>query len=320
MHIERNLRPSFIWQKYGWRPLLIFLTYDALIGFMYGPLDIHWLDIPWQPVATLGTAVAFYIGFKSNASYSRFWEARQLWGSVVNSSRTWTGRVLDFVRTPDEDYEYDSAEREAHRRLVYRHIAWVNALRLHLRRQTAELWQTEVVPFLLDPADHALGQTNNPPAQLVIRQGHDMRRLSFDGMLTEFREVSMAETLRELNNHQGACERIKNTPFPRQYAFFSYVFVMVFAILLPLGLVEEFDSRVALGPYHVWLMVPFATLVSWVFHTIEKVGHNSENPFENKENDVSMSSICRSIEIDLRQMLAETNLPAPVKPVEDVLY
>jgi putative membrane protein len=267
-----------------------------------------------------GTAVAFYIGFKSNASYSRFWEARQLWGAVVNSSRTWAGRALDFVRTPDDNYGYDSVELAAHRRLVYRHIAWANALRLHLRRQTAELWQAEVVPFLLDPADHALGQSNNPPAQLVIRQGHDLRQLSFDGMLTEFREVSMAETLRELNNHQGACERIKNTPFPRQYAFFSYVFVMVFAMLLPLGLVEEFDHRVALGPYHVWLMVPFATLVSWVFHTIEKVGHNSENPFENAENDVSMSSICRSIEIDLRQMLNEADIPKPLQPIEDVLY
>jgi ion channel-forming bestrophin family protein len=92
MHIEQNLRPGFIWRKYGWRPLLLFGIYDALIGFMYGPMDIHWLDIPWQPVATLGTAVAFYIGFKSNASYSRFWEARQLWGAVVNSSRTWAGR------------------------------------------------------------------------------------------------------------------------------------------------------------------------------------------------------------------------------------
>jgi putative membrane protein len=320
MHIERNLRPAFIWKKYGWRPLLLFTIYDAFIGLMYGPLNIHWLDIPWQPVATLGTAVAFYIGFKSNASYARFWEARQLWGAVVNSSRTWAARVMDFVRAAPGEYHSEAEMAAIHQRLVYRHIAWVNALRLHLRRQTAELWQAEVVPFLLDPADHALGKAANPPAQLLVRQSHELRYLNQDDLLSEYREVAMADTLREFNNHQGACERIKNTPFPRQYAFFSYAFVMVFAILLPLGLVEEFDSRVALGPFHVWLMVPFATLVSWVFHTIELVGHNSEDPFQNKENDVSMSAICRSIEIDLRQMMAETNLPGPLQPVEDILY
>ncbi len=320
MHIERNLRLSFIWNKYGWRPLLLFALYDAFVGLLYGPLDIHWLDIPWQPVAMLGTAVAFYIGFKSNASYSRFWEARQLWGAVVNSSRTWTSRVLYLVEPAAGHYYPEEKVVDLRRRLVYRHIAWVNALRLHLRRQTAELWQTDVVPFLLDPADHALSQLANPPAQLLNRQSRDFGELSNEGLLTEFREISLADTIRELNNHQGACERIKNTPFPRQYAFFSYVFVMVFAFLLPLGLVEEFDHRVALGPYHVWLMVPFATLVSWVFHTIEKVGHNSENPFENSENDVSMSAICRSIEIDLRQMMNETSLPKPVQPLEDVLY
>ena len=320
MHIGRNLRLPFIWSKYGWRPLLLFLTYDSFVGLLYGPLDIHWLDIPWQPVAMLGTAVAFYIGFKSNASYSRFWEARQLWGAVVNSSRTWTSRVLYLVEPADGGYFPEDAVVDRRRRLVYRHIAWVNALRLHLRRQTAELWQTDVVPFLLDPADHALGQAANPPAQLLNRQSRDFGQLSKEGLLTEFREISLADTIRELNNHQGACERIKNTPFPRQYAFFSYVFVWLFAIVLPLGLVEEFDSRVALGPFHVWLMVPFAVLVSWVFNTIEVVGHYSENPFDNQENDVPMATICRSIEIDLRQLLGETEVPTPLQPVNDVLY
>jgi putative membrane protein len=239
----------------------------------------------------------------------------------VNTSRTWSIQVFDFVQPEHHDQlPHPREAKEMHRRLVYRQIAWCNALRLHLRRQTAERWEAEVVPFLLDPADHQLHRTANPPTHLLRHQSAEMLKLHRESLLTEFRHVSLMDTIQDLFNAQGACERIKNTPFPRQYAFFSYVFVWLFALVLPLGLVEEFDSRAALGHYHVWLMVPFAVLVSWVFNTIEVVGHYSENPFDNQENDVPMSTICRSIEIDLRQLLGETDLPQPLTPENDVLY
>ncbi len=321
MYVRKNLRASFVWRQYAWRPLVIFAAYDAFICLLYGPLNIRWLDIPWQPVALLGTAVAFYIGFKNNGSYDRFWEGRQIWGSIVNTSRFWTLQAFDFIRDAPGDYTLSPDElRETHRRLVYRQVAWCNALRLHLRRQTAEYWQTDVVPFLLDPADRDLATVANPPAHLLRQQSREILGLNQNGLLTEYRHVAMMETIQDLFNTQGACERIKNTPFPRQYAFFSYFFVWIFAALLPLGLVEEFDHRVALGPYHVWLLVPFAAVVSWVYNTIERVGHRSEDPFDNQENDVPITAICRSIEIDLRQLLGEDRLPQPVRPVEDVLY
>ena len=321
MYVRRNLSALFVWKNYGWRPLLIFATYDSLVCLLYGPLNIHWLDIPWQPVAMLGTAVAFYIGFKSNGSYARFWEGRQLWGAIVNTSRTWAVRVFDYVQaTPHHQTMGPGELQQLHRRLLYRQLAWCNALRLHLRRQTAESWDAEVAPFLFDPADRALATKANPPTHLLRHQSREMLDLHRRGLLTEFRHVALMETIQDFFNAQGACERIKNTPFPRQYAYFSYVFVWLFAIVLPLGLVEEFDKRVALGPFHVWLMVPFAALVCWVFNTIEVVGHKSENPFDNQENDVPMSAICRSIEIDLRELLGEEELPKPVQPVEDILY
>jgi len=318
MYIRSNLRPILIW-RLSRNSLLFFFIYNALICFLYGPLNVHALDIPWQPVATLGTAVAFYIGFKNNGSYDRFWEGRQLWGSIVNTSRVWSLRVFDFVQFP-VGYPDGSDVRKLHRRLVYRQIAWCNALRLHLRRQTAECWDAEVAPFLLDPADSAARFAANPPTHLLRHQSRELLDLNRAGLLSEFRQVAMMQTVQDLCNFQGGCERIKNTPFPRQYAYFSFVFVWLFALLLPLGLVEEFDSRLALGQYHVWLMVPFSVLVSWVFNTIELVGHISENPFDNTINDVPMTSICRSIEIDLRELLGETNLPPKVEPVDDVLY
>lgn len=317
MYVRNNLRLGVIW-RLSWRSLLAFTLYDSLICLLYEFGHVRWIDIPWGGVATLGTAVAFYIGFKSNGSYDRFWEGRQLWGTIVNLSRTWSIRVFHFVEPQAGDRMPDSEEaRDLHHRLLYRQIAWVNALRLHLRRQTDELWATDVAPFLDPTEDPDIHRMSNPPTHLLRQQSNELRQLHQRGLLTEFRHVALMDTIQDMFNAQGGCERIKNTPFPRQYAFFSFLFVWIFALVLPLGLVGEFSK---MGPGHIWLMVPFAVLVSGVFNTIELVGHTSENPFDNQMNDVPMTAICRSIEIDLRELLGETRLPEKVEPVADVLF
>ena len=127
----------------------------------------------------------------------------------------------------------------------------------------------------------------------------------------------MMTAIKDAYTLQGACERIKNTPFPRQYAYFSNVFVQIFVLLLPFGLLGEF-SKLADGN-GVWLNIPFSLLISWIFTTMEIVGDNSEDPFENYVNDVPMTAICRTVEIDLREMLGETQLPARMQPVNDIL-
>ncbi|MBO3272910.1 hypothetical protein F1C16_14195 [Hymenobacter sp. NBH84] len=322
MYIRENLRWRVIW-KYAWKSLLIFLIYDTIVCYLYGPLGFRSLDIPWQPVGTLGVAVAFYVGFKNNGSYDRFWEGRKLWGGIVNYSRTWAMEALEFVTSvvdaPDVQAAPASAEEltQRHRRMVYRQIAWINALRLNLRRQP-ELWDEAVAPFLEPAESEQLRGFANPPAQILRAQAAEMRVLRESrGLLNDFQHVTMMRVLEELFNLQGACERIKNTPFPRQYAYFSWVFVWMFAALLPLGLIGEFEN---MGPGHFWLTVPFSVLVSWVYYTIEWVGHHSEDPFENEMNDVPMTALCRNIEIDLRQMLGETNMPPKIEPVNDILY
>ena len=157
----------------------------------------------------------------------------------------------------------------------------------------------------------------NTATHLVKNQGQHLRQLESEGLIDNFRYIDMMRTLEELYTLQGQCERIKNTPFPRQYAYFSAVFVWIFVLLLPFGLVGEFD-KLGTGSY-VWLTVPFSILISWIFTTIEIVGDNSEDPFENYVNDVPMTALCRTIEIDLREMLDETELPEKIQPVGDVL-
>lgn len=87
-------------------------------------------------------------------------------------------------------------------------------------------------------------------------------------------------------------------------------------MLLPFGLVGEMAKQ---GPWMIWFTVPVAVIISWIFYTMETVGDTSEDPFENFINDVPMTAICRTIEIDLRQMMNEEKIPEAIQPVNDIL-
>lgn len=153
----------------------------------------------------------------------------------------------------------------------------------------------------------------NIAAQLISLQSKDLRSIRVEGYIDDFRHTAMEAMLVELYTQQGKSERIKNFPFPRQYATMNLFFVWLFILLVPFGMLHEFD---ALGRYYVWLTVPFSLIISWVFHTMEMIGDYSENPFEGLWNDVPINAISRGIEIDLRDMLDEENLPKPLLPKE----
>lgn len=292
------------------------------------------MEIPFQPLSVIGIAVAFYIGFKNSQSYDRFWEGRKIWGGIVNYSRTWANNVLSFV---DDDPETKKV-------LIYRHLAWINALRIQLRQPTSfSIKENRSVEALfdrhgernpvcddlhqfLDPGELAdLETRQNVATHLVKLQGLHLKELLLQGKITEFDKQVFHNNLEELYNLQGMCERIKNTPFPRQYAYFSTLFCWIFILLLPFGLLDIFEEDLAdvSGGFRDWfifLMIPFSVLISWIFVTMEKVGSNTEDPFEGRINDVPMTALCRTIEIDLRDMLNESPLPEKIKPQDNILY
>ena len=336
MYVRRDIRWSIIW-RFAWKNILKFILWAVLITGAYVWLIERGINIsiPFAPISVTGIAVAFYIGFKNSQSYDRFWEARKIWGGVVNYSRTWTNQVLTYV---NNQYAADPLPSEAlhdtHHDLIYRHIAWINALRIQLRKTTMldrdnlsyvpdfQLQQDrectdQIGAFLKKKEFKEVMAKVNTATHLVKNQGQALRNLEREGLIENFRFVDMMQTLEELYNLQGKCERIKNTPFPRQYAYFSAVFTWIFAALLPFGLVGEFGQFGEEA--YVWLTIPFSVLISWIFTTIEVVGDNSEDPFENYVNDVPMTALCRTIEIDLREMLGETELPEKIEPVGDVL-
>lgn len=297
--------------------------------------------VPWQPVLLVGTALAFYLGFKNNASYDRLWEARKIWGAIVNNSRSFAAALFGFVQPIESDqHNWDDPEvQDVRRRLIFRHLAWLTALRYQLR--TPRVWehtneaehlnnyfpdlkmpersypQEDIFRQYLSETDIAqLDGKSNKAAQLLRLQALDLQNLRMAGLIDAYQHVELQKLVSAMYDEQGKSERIKNFPFPRQYATIPLLFIKLISLLLPFALIREFE---AIGPYYVWLAVPFNGIVTWVFILMEMIGDYSENPFEGTYNDVPISAISRGIEIDLLEMLGEPNVPEPLKPVDGML-
>lgn len=317
---------------------LVWLTlWASLVALLFHYTRWRWMVIPWVPVSLIGTAVAFYVGFKNNQAYDRLWEARKIWGGIVNSSRSFSSAMLAFLK--------DKSLTETTKVLVYRHIAWLYQLRAQLLEPMSWEHASQNDPIgivnrqrmkttgigILDPdlTSKALHQhltpadfkelqqiRGNKAMQLMHKQAESLTELHEKGHLSAFHHVHLQQLLNELVTQQGMAERIKKFPLPRQYASASFIFVVIFILFLPLGMVNEFDK---LGEWGIWVSIPFCVIVGWVYVFMELVGDYSENPFEGLSSDVPMYSISRGIEIDLKEMLGETDLPEPVKAVNGVL-
>ena len=337
MYTRRNIRfPVVLWLS--WKHFLVFAAWSTLLTGAYLSLLPTGIDLslPIAPVSTIGVAVAFYIGFKNNQAYDRYWEARKIWGGIVNASRSFANLTLAFVSADHSDQTVDNDFVRAQQRgLVYRQLAWMHALRFQLRRKTpfgfeptgaarSYMQKTDInavrehLSTLLPEQELSVAcERVNSASQIMRMQGEHLRKLSDEhNLITEFRLISLMELVTEMYTLQGKCERIKNTPFPRQYAYFSLVFTYIFVFLLPFGILRELGGS---ENSIIWLTVPLSAVISWIFYTMESVGDASEDPFENFVTDVPMTALCRTIEIDLRQMLGEPDVPKPMSPVNDVL-
>ena len=329
-----SLRQFLAWTRRDIYWLWGIATVPTLLHTLAG---LHWMWLPWVPIALIGTSAAFTAGFRNNATYARLWEARQIFGVIVTSSRAWGLMVRDLVRPGGQCSEAEAAA--AHVRLIHRHIAWLTALRYQLRQP--RVWESmqakanaeyrerfysveeqsgdiaAVLAPWLSAEEHAgvLG-TSNRAAQLLALQGEDISRLRSIGAVEANAHVALEQLLVALLSSQGGCERIKNFPYPRQFASISLFFVRLFVYALPFGMLGEFAK---LGPYAVWLVIPLSVIVGWIFVVLDGIGRASENPFEGSANDVPITALSRTIEIDLREMLGDRDLPPPLTPVNNIL-
>lgn len=309
MIIARTYRVSKI-LPYVWKELLVTggVAAGVVAGIQWG--DAAWLALPFAPLGVLGTALAIFLGFRSNTGYSRWWEARTIWGSVVNSSRILARLVISGVANAEALGKASPDELHAYvREIVHRQIAFAHALRLHLRRESD--WS--VLRALLPEAEveRVLGSRNRPNTILQI-QSNRLKDGVRKEMLGPFDPISIEPNLAALNAWQGACERIKNTPMLSQYTFFTRLFVWLFLILMPSALASLFQA----SPGR-WTVVPLSLTIGFIYAITSKVGEVNDDPFENRVHDVPMTALCDTIERDLREQLGEPTPPPPPAPPGD---
>jgi ion channel-forming bestrophin family protein len=285
--------------------IVVFCLSIAVTVLNYFDHPFKSIAIPDLTVSLLGATLGILLGFRTNSAYARWWEARQLWGALVNSSRSLARQAVAFTR--DLPVEQQAAGDQFAHRLVYAQMAFVHSLRCALRKQAP--WE-EIAPFLDSGVLTRLRGEQNVPAAILQRMGEDTAHAANSGLFSEWRLTRLDSTFTDLANVQGACERIKNTPLPRQYDHYPELFVQGYCVALPFILVDEAK-----------LFTPFITMaIGLVFLILNRIGKNLEDPFENTVYDTPMTALSRTIEINLRQTLGETQLPPPVQPVNGVLW
>ena len=327
MFVSKDLRIPMLW-GFAKENLIRTFCVSLFAVCLYEFAEFKFIAIPFLPIGTIGTAVAFYVGFKNNQAYDRLWEARKLWGGITNTSRSITSMSIALID-----------DKEFVKEFLYRHISYINLLRLQLRRNIP--WATnKLSPHKAVVDSHKeleefeeglkkiltvnnkmqyyeeIKAKSNAASLLIKIQIENLTKLKRAKKIDDFEHSDLVKQLTELYNLQGGCERIKSTPLFRQYSIFSRIFVIIFIFMLPFGLLKDLSE---LAHWGAWLTIPFSLLISWVFYTMEQIGEYSENPFDNSINDTPISTICRNIEIEIKEMLGEKDLPEKLSPVEGIL-
>jgi putative membrane protein len=333
MHTGKSYTlPEFLfWTR---RTIYVLVVLAVVPVVLYQLAGVKWIAIPWGVVFLLGATVALSAGFKNLQTYNRMQEAQQVWSSIASASRIWGVMCRDLV-----------TDRAQARALVLRHLAWLTALRHEMRH--AKAWEnlgkaynteyrrnysiperentleSDLARFLSPDEAARVLTARNKALQASSLQGQAVKQLSEKGVLAAGSASDLYRVNRELLDLQGRSERIKNFPYPRQHAFINSLFVWILCILLPFGMIGEFErlNDVVDGwakGNMVWLGIPLSLLICWMYTSLDQVGESTENPFEGGANDVPISRICQEIEVDLREMLGETGLPPQLRAVGDI--
>ena len=279
---------------FTWPRLLLLVAFTALACLVMEQVPRELLQALSYAAGFLGTALAFLIGFRNNSAYGRWWEGHGVWSKLKYDSRSFALLVKSLIGGG----EATAATREA---LVHRQIAFAWWLNRFLRKlQPGD----ELAGLLSDAERAAAAKRQTPPLALLETQGATLRQLADEGHLDAYRHVRFTELIQGFNESLSSCERLKKTPFPMQYTWFVHYTLVVFLFVLPLSLA---------GHMGYWA-IPFAIVIGYAYIMLEYVGRHIENPFENAVNDVPMDYIARTIEIDLRELLGEAELPEPIRP------
>lgn len=252
------------------------VTLDAMLVEGYG------FELPLMPLTLLCSALVVLISFRNSSAYNRWWEARTLWGSMVNSSRSYGRQVLTLI----DDKQLTIPVKA---RLINRHMAYLHALRMHLR---GERNASALAPLLLEQDIQRLNSASNLPNDILSGSAELIAQQFKEGHLDSIRLARLESTLVDISNWQGGMERIANTPLPYPYTYFPRIFSTLFCVIMPLSLVPS------LG----WFTPIVSTVVGCMLLAMERIGTDLQTPFGSSQHSIRTDELCRNIENNLRSM------------------
>lgn len=272
-------------------PLLIVIVLGLIFGLAPKYFPDFLPEIPIGIATTLGIAISILLSYKINQSYNRWWEARTIWGAIVNDSRSLVLQLQLYLNQEDALL----------RKISHYQIAWCYALDKSLRKQDV----LKSLEHLLDDEDlEKIKTQSNIPLAINQLQTKKVRELYQNNKFDEFARTQFEETLTRLVASMGKCERIKNTVFPPMYGQTLNVAIYLFVIFLSLSSLQ----------LNLILQIIILVSISMVFFFLQKMAHQLQDPFNNYPTDTPMTALSRTIEINIRQLLGEKDIPKPIEP------
>jgi len=269
--------------------LIYVLVIGILIHFITAAFHEFTPEIPLTIPTFLGTAISVILSFKLNQSYDRWWEARKVWGSIVNDSRNLVIQLQSFVKKGNEAVV---------RRIALRHIGWCYSLGQSLR----DLDPVSVLHKFLDAEDlKTLEKHNNKPLGILQMNNMDLAELRENNQIDTFSHVQINNTFVNLTNSMGMVERIKSTIFPVTYRIFLHMIIYLFIIMLSISLRDM--------PFY--FEIPMLLIIAAFYFLLERTATHLQDPFSNKPTDTAMTAIATTIEINIRQLINEKEIPQP---------
>lgn len=284
---KANVFAMLAWQ---WK-YVVFFTIAAVVGAIVHFEISSAVVLPVLPFGIVGGALGIFVSFRTNQAYARWWEARQLWGRMINSSRALASQVLAYMPAEGEGRAIADG-------IVRRQVAYVHVLRVLLRQQDVAK-DSELERLLGEVCQTKFAGDSNAAYLLVHENYEALAAARRANHLTETQLLACDETLRQILDVQGGCERIKRTPMPQGYAMIMSRLLAAFAIALPFALVQE------LG----WAMIPVSVFVCLAFALISESGRILEDPFNMYWNGMPLMALTRTIELNLRQRLGDAEIP-----------
>ena len=291
MLLEKRIPLIYIFSKIKWQMLLI-VAIVLTLDFFHHNLDEYVPEIPLALPAFLGTAISVLISFKLSQSYDRWWEARKIWGGMVNDSRSFILQLQSYI---------PSNNSNEIKKIAYRHIAWLFCLGQSLREQNA----LDNIEEFLTPEDMAeVSKYSNKPLAILQLNYQHLSKLKKEKKLNYLSLIHLNQTMFFFSEHSGKSERIKSTIFPTTYRLFLHWLIYLFIIILCIAM-EHVD---------IFYEIPLILSIGSAFILLERTATQIQDPFSNNPTDTPVTSIARKIEINIKELLKEQNIPEQTKP------